>query len=290
MMGNSSLSDYRFFDSDKKIRNIAYKLYSNIKTLPILSPHGHVDPKLLAENNPFPDPTELIIIPDHYIYRMLYSNGINMESLGIPSIDDAEVEKDHRKIWQIFADNYFLFAGTPSGIWLKYIFAEVFGINEKLNSHNALKFYDEMQAKLNSDDFLPRTLFNKFNIEVLNTTDAASDTLKNHKNNRQSGWKGRVIPCFRPDAIVNITTKSWKYEIYKLADVCGYEIKSFKEFIKAVEQRRMYFIENGAVSTDQGIANPYAHELSYNEADSIFQRALKGKATNQDEVFCFLFT
>ena len=136
-MNKNDLNEHRFFDPDKTVRELAYELYLRVKDLPIISPHGHVDPKLLAENKPFPDPTELILIPDHYLFRMLYSQGIPLESLGIPSIDNTEVEKDHRKIWQIFADNFYLFDGTPAGIWLQYEFSEVFGIRDKLYSQNA---------------------------------------------------------------------------------------------------------------------------------------------------------
>ena len=146
-MNRTTLNEYRFFDPDKTIRKIAYELYLQVKNLPIISPHGHVDPKLLAENKPFPDPTELIIIHDHYLFRMLYSQGVSLESLGIPSIDGTAVEKDYRKIWQIFADNFYLFNGTPSSIWLQYEFTEVFGIQEKLSSQNAMVTKQRISAQ-----------------------------------------------------------------------------------------------------------------------------------------------
>ena len=281
-MNGSVLDKYRFFDTDERIRQIAFDLYSSVKDLPIISPHGHVDPALLAGNEPFPDPTELFIIPDHYIYRMLYSQGIKLEGLGIPTVDGTEVEKDHRKIWQIFGDNFYLFAGTPTGVWLRHEFVEVFGIEEKLNSKNAMDIYDRIQEKLKTKEFLPRTLFDKFNIEVLSTTDGAADTLEHHKKIKESGWKGRVVPCFRPDAVVNILTKNWKNEIDRLSSASKIEINSYKDFIKAIENRREYFKANGAVSTDQGTISPYTHKLSYGEADAIFSRALKGLASESD--------
>lgn len=284
-MNGSVLDKYRFFDTDEKIRQIAFDLYSNVKDLPIISPHGHVDPALLAGNEPFPDPTELFIIPDHYIYRMLYSQGIKLEDLGIPTVDGTEVEKDHRKIWQIFGDNFYLFAGTPTGVWLRHEFVEIFGIEEKLNSKNAMDIYDRIQEKLKTKEFLPRTLFDKFNIEVLSTTDGAADTLEHHKKIKESGWKGRVVPCFRPDAVVNILTKNWKNEIDRLGSASKIEINSYKDFIKAIENRREYFKANGAVSTDQGTISPYTHKLSYGEADAIFSRALKGQASESDWMF-----
>ncbi len=282
-MDNTTLNNYRFFDTDEKIRETAFNLYSAVKDLPIVSPHGHVDPRLLANNEPFPDPTELIIIPDHYIYRMLYSQGIKLEELGIPTIDGTKVEKDHRKIWQVFGDNFYLFAGTPTGVWLRHEFAEVFGIQEKLNSKNALDIYNRIQQKLNTKEFLPRTLFEKFNIEVLTTTDGAADSLEFHKKLKESGWKGKVIPCFRPDAVVNIYTANWKDEIDKLSAASGIEVSSYNNFIRALENRREYFKSFGAVSTDQGIISPYTHQLSNGEADAIFSRALKGQATENDQ-------
>ncbi len=281
-MKKSALNDYRFFDSEPAIRKIAHDLYLAVRDLPIISPHGHVEARLLAENEPFPDPTELLIIPDHYIYRMLYSQGISLESLGIPTTDGTPVEKDHRKIWQIFGDNFYLFAGTPTGVWLRHELVKVFGIEEKLNSKTALKIYDRMVSKLKTKQFLPRTLFDKFKIEVLNTTDSPSDPLKYHKQIRESGWKKRVIPCFRPDAAINILSPRWKEEITAIGSISGIDIHDYRSYIKALENRREYFKSFGAVSTDQGVESPYAHRLSVGEADAIFQRALKGEATEKD--------
>jgi glucuronate isomerase len=281
-MKEEILNKYRFFDTAEEVRDTAYELYLNVKDLPIVSPHGHVEAKLLADNEPFPDPTELIIIPDHYIYRMLYSQGISLEPLGIPTIDGTQVEKDHRKIWQIFADNFYLFNGTPTGIWIMHEFTEVFGVEQKLNSQNAIMVYDQIQEKLKSKDFLPRTLYEKFNIEVLTTTNSAADKLKYHAKLRDSGWKGKVAPCFRPDSVVNITAKDWKKEIDSLSEVSNIEINSFKNYIKALENRREFFKSMGAVSTDQGITSPYTHQLTDIEAGAIFQKALKGKAEEED--------
>lgn len=281
-MNNQLLSDLRYFDPDKNIRETALKLYNGVKDLPVVSPHGHVNPKILADNEPFPDPTELVIIPDHYVFRMLYSQGITLESLGIPESDGSRSENDHRKIWQIFADNFYLFRGTPSGVWLINEFYNVFGITEKLNSNNALKIYDLIHEKLQTPDFLPRTLFEKFNIEVLSTTDGAADSLEYHKKLRELEWNGKVVPCFRPDAVVNINNPDWKKEIQKLSEASGIDIVSFKSFVNALENRREYFKSMGCVSTDQGIESPYTHKLSEQEAEAIFQKALKSNAKENE--------
>jgi glucuronate isomerase len=276
------LSEYRYFDPDESVRKIAYELYKTVKELPIISPHGHVEARLLAENKPFPDPTELILIPDHYLFRMLYSQGISLESLGIPTIDGTPVESDHRKIWQVFADNFYLFSGTPSGVWLTQEIAEVFGIQEKLSSRTAMKIYDEMSAKLQTKEFLPRALFERFNIEVLTTTDGPGDSLQYHEALKKVKMKGRVIPCFRPDAVVNITSKGWKKSIDELSKASGIDVVSYDTYIRALENRREFFKSMGAVSTDQGVESPYTHRLSPSEAETIFQRALKGNATEED--------
>ncbi len=276
------LDENRFFDSDPVIRKTALELYQNVKNLPIVSPHGHCDPKWFAENKPFSDPTELIIIPDHYVFRMLYSQGILLESLGIPTVDGSPVEQDHRKIWQIFADHFYLFAGTPTGAWLNHEFYHVFGIREKLTSETAMSIYDQIQEKLQQPEFKPRALFDKFNIEVLTTTDGAADTLEYHRQIRESGWQGKVIPCFRPDAVTDLANPNWKNNIAELGEVCGFEIDSFAKFIRAIEERRQFFKSMGAVSTDQGVFSPYTHELSPTEAETIFARALQGKATSED--------
>lgn len=273
----------RYFDANPEVRKIASELYAEVKNLPIISPHGHVDPRIFANNRPFPDPAELFIIPDHYIFRMLYSQGYSLEELGIPTQDGAAVETDHRKIWQILADNFYLYSGTPTGAWLTHEFEEVFGVTEKLNSDNAQFVYDLMVEKLQTPEYLPRTLFKKFNIEVISTTDGASDSLEYHKQINESGWSGKVIPSFRPDAVVNILANNWKPEIDKLSHTSGINITDYKSFISAIEERRKFFIEMGAVATDQGVLTPYTHALSVTEADAIFQRALKGNATKKDE-------
>jgi len=286
-MTRLELNKDRFFDSQPEVRKIASELYSQVINLPIVSPHSHVEPRILAENIPFSDPTELIIIPDHYIYRLLYSQGISMESLGIPTRDGTRVETDRRKIWQTFAGYFYLFAGTPTGAWLSHEFSEVFGITKKLDGETAMEIYDDILEKLCTPEFLPQALFDEFNIEVLTTTDGAADSLAYHKKIQESGWDGKVIPCFRPDAVVNILHPTWQAEIDALSAAVGVEIDSFKDYIQALESRREFFKSMGAVSTDQGVLSPFTNELGTNEIDLIFKRALSGKASEDDAV---LFT
>jgi glucuronate isomerase len=281
-MEKYDLNEDRYFSPDSTVRNYARQIYESVKNLPIVSPHGHVDPQIFVDNKPFPNPTQLFLIPDHYIYRMLYSQGIKLEQLGIPTIDGTKVETDPRKVWQLFADNYHLFVGTPSGNWLAYEFNKIFGIEEKPNNTNAQSIYDKLQQKLNTSEFLPRNLFEKFNIEVLSTTDAASDSLNQHKEIKASGWNKRVIPCFRPDNVTDLSVRNWKQNLSALEKSVGYEITNYKKLIQALEERRKYFKEVGATSTDHGVFSPYTHQLSLKEADEIFNRALSSELEEHD--------
>lgn len=272
----------RFFDPNPAVRKIARNLYESVKDLPIISPHGHVDPQLFVENKPFPDPAELFIVPDHYIFRMLYSQGISLDSLGVPHRDGSRVERDPKKIWRLFAENFHLFRGTPSGVWLDYELSVIFGIKEKLNGKNALKIYEELDAKLKLPRFYSRSLFEQFNIAALATTDAATDTLESHKAIRKSKWKGNIIPSFRPDGLTNFLDPKWPENFRKLCEIEGTNITSFKEFIHALESRRRYFKSMGAVATDHGVYSPYTHELSPSEAEAVFQRMLRKKPDKND--------
>ncbi|MBF8294723.1 MAG: Glucuronate isomerase [Bacteroidetes bacterium] len=282
-----TLNENRFFDPNPSVRKIARGLYESVRHLPIVSPHGHVDPNIFVENKPFSNPTELFLIPDHYIYRMLYSQGIPLELMGIPPLDGPPSERDVRKIWKLFAENYYLFRGTPTGAWLDYEFSVVFRVKKKLTAATAHHIYDEIYEKLQLPKFRPRALFEKFKIEVLSTTDASTDTLEPHQILRSSGWKGKVIPCFRPDGVTNLKAKNWKESLQLLGERVGKEVTSYSRFIEALENRRTFFKSMGAVSTDHGVGSPHTHELTLGEAEMMFQRALKGGATDQDAV---LFT
>ncbi len=282
-MNKNQLSPNRFFSPEPSQLTAARELYDSVKDLPLVCPHGHVDPRLFADSEyQFGSPTELLLIPDHYVFRMLYSQGIKLEELGIPPQDGSEMESDHRKIWQFFADNFHLFRGTPTGIWLTDEFANVFGITEKLTGGNAQEIYDQINARLKSPEFKPRALFKQFNIEVLCTTDAATDTLEYHQQIRASGWNGRILPTFRPDSVVNLDFPGWRGNIQKLEEVTGIPITDYRSLITALESRRSFFIEMGAKATDHAALTAQTVELTSTHADAIFQRALKGEATPED--------
>lgn len=278
-----SLHPDRFFGPDDKVRRIARDLFDEVSELPLICPHGHVPPELLASNEPFPEPTSLIITPDHYIFRMLYSQGIPLETLGVPSHNGLEVEQNARKIWQTFADSYHLFLGTPTRTWLDFVFHDVFDIRHKLSGTSAMFIYDAINEKLQNEAYLPRALFERFNIEILTTTDAAADSLENHQAIRDSGWYGRVVPSFRPDAVMQIAEADWPERIEALGTAAQRPVESYQDFIEALALRRSFFKEMGATSTDHAVLKPHTHRLTDDDAERLFARGLKGDASATDQ-------
>ena len=273
----------RFFDPNPEQRQIARELYEAVKELAIISPHGHVDPALFAKPEAsFGNPAELLIIPDHYIFRMLYSQGIPLEGLGIPGKDGSLVERDPRQIWQTFADHFYLLTGTPSGLWLKQELIEVFGIQHKLAPQTAQEIYDQIAEKLASPEFKPRLLYERLQIEVLCTTDAATSELEQHQAIRASGWQGDIRPTFRPDALFNLNQPGWREQIETLSQVSAVEVSSFARFLQALEERRQFFKRMGATATDHDAATPLTVVLSPEQVEGVFQRALRGEATSED--------
>jgi len=277
----------RYFAPDPAQRKVARELYEGVAALPIISPHGHVDPRLLADPDAtFGSPTELFVIPDHYVLRMLHSQGIRLEALGVPVRDPTAgspgTETDYRRAWQLFADNIHLLRATPSGIWLADELRQVFGIDEPLTARNAGAVYDELAARLARPEYRPRALFERARIETLCTTDDAADTLDSHRAIRDSGWPGDVRPTFRPDGVINLTTPGWLDNLRALSESVGREISATATLVAALEERRGYFRAMGATATDHGVETAYTATLTEAEADAIFSRALRGKATEED--------
>ncbi len=281
-----TLHEDRYFDADPGIRSIARTLYEGMRELPIVSPHGHVDARLLSDDAPFPEPTALLVTPDHYLLRMLHAQSVPLDALGVPPQDGGAYEADPRVVWQRFAAHYHLFLGTPSAAWLDYELHELFGVRRRLDAHSAAAIYDEISEKLRSPEFRPRALFERFRVEVLATTDGAADSLEHHARLRASGWSGRVIPTFRPDAVLQVASPGWRREVERLAEADGRRIESCEALVAALESRRRFFREHGATATDHGTRTPHTERLSPEEAERIFQAARRGEATLHDEQ-CF---
>ncbi len=277
------LHEDRYFDPDPTVRRLARTLHDETRDLPLICPHGHVDAALLADDRAFPEPTALLITPDHYIFRMLYSQGVPLEALGIPTRDGTRVEQDPRTVWQRFAERYFLFRATPTAAWLDYQLAVVFGVDTRLDGESAQFVYDELTERLTSPEYRPRALFERFGIEVLTTTNAATDTLDHHRVLRASRWRGVVLPSFRPDAMLRIASPAWRDEVDALARIDGASIQDSHTFGRALERRRSFFKSMGATSTDHAVVEPYTALLPDDQIEAIFQRALRGDATEEDQ-------
>ena len=273
----------RYFSPDAATRPLARELYESVAHAPLVCPHGHVDPRLFADPAArFGSPAELLIIPDHYVFRMLYAQGVPLEDLGVPRRDGGPVEADPRHIWRRFAANFHLFRGTPTGIWIREELAGVFGVTEKLTAASADAIYDHLDKCLAQPEFAPRRLFERFRIEVLATTDPAHDALDAHQAIRASGWAGRVIPTFRPDGVLNPDRPGWRENLAALGAACGYEITSAAKLIQALEERRSFFRAHGATATDHAALTPYTETLDAATLEAIFARALQGRAEAGD--------
>ena len=281
----SELHEDRYFEPDPTIRRYARSLYNETRALPIVSPHGHVDPAILAKNEAFADPASLIVTPDHYILRMLYSRGVPLESLGVAAIDGKPpaAEIDPRRIWQTFADHWDLFRATPTRAWLEYELSEVFGVTRALDSASAQHIYDAIAERLQSSEFRPRALLKRFNIEVLATTDAASDTLEHHKGLRALKLSTRVIPTFRPDALFRIAASEWSAELATLERVVGGSIGDYPGLVRALAGRRAEFKALGATATDHAVVVPRTERVTDTEAGYLFTKAREGVATADDQ-------
>ncbi len=268
------LHEDRLFPAEEKTRAIARRLYDGIKDLPIVSPHGHTQAGWFARNEPFPDPVTLLVQPDHYIFRMLYSQGISLEELEIGN----KPVKDPRKVWGIFASSYHLFRGTPSRLWLDYVFENLFGLTERLSSKTADHYYETIEAKLRTNEFLPRTLYQQFRIEVLATTDSPLDSLEDHKSIRESGWKGRIVPTFRPDPLVDPAFPGFGDNVTALGTLTGEDTASWRGYLRALSSRRSFFKSMGATATDHGHPTARTADLGETKAEWLYGKILEGEA------------
>ncbi|MCA3596126.1 MAG: glucuronate isomerase [Methylobacterium sp.] len=273
-----ALHEDRLFPGETALRGIARRLFAAIERLPIISPHGHTDPAWYATNAAFPDPATLLIKPDHYIFRMLYSQGIPLERLGVKRRDGGPVETDGRMIWRLFAANWHLFRGTPSRIWMEHTLETVFGLADPLTPKNADHFYDVMSEKLASPALRPRALFERFNIEVIATTDSALDGLEHHDAILKSGWKGRVIPTYRPDHVVDPEFEGFHGNIIRLGQLTGEDVKTWRGYLAAHRKRRAFFKARGATASDHGHARATTANLSPHEAEALFGKVVRGHA------------
>ncbi len=276
-----SLNPDRLFPAEATTRAIARRLYEEVRALPIISPHGHTDPSWFADDAPFTDAVDLLLAPDHYLYRMLYSQGVDLADLGVPDRNGAP-NIDRRKAWRIFARNFRLFRGTPSSLWLNHVFAEVFGFDVALEETTSDLYYDRINEMLARADFKPRALFERFNIEVLATTEGPADTLEHHAKIRASGWSGRVITTYRPDPVVDVEHEAFGEAMQIFAALTGQDVLDWRGYLAAHRQRRADFRAAGATATDHGHPTARTLDLAPVQAEALFRRIMTGKAEPGD--------
>ena len=257
-------------------RSLARALYGGVKDLPIVSPHGHTDARWYALDEPFPDPAQLLIVPDHYIFRMLFSQGVRLEELGVPTLHGAPVETDGRAIWRRFAEHYYLFRGTPTRLWLDHVLAHLFGIEEPLTAASADRAYDTIATLLQRDDYRPRARFERVNIEVIATTEGALDDLRWHRMMRDSGWNGHVVTAYRPDAVCDPDFEGFSANLDRLGEITGCDTGTWTGYLDAHRKRRAYFKEFGATSSDHGHPTAETANLSDAAAEELFNRIRRG--------------
>ncbi len=273
------LHEDRLFPADIDTRAIAKRLYASIQHLPILSPHGHTDARWFAEDLAFPNPTELFILPDHYVHRMLYSQGISLEALGL----DKDTPRDPQEVWRLFAAHYYLFRGTPTQMWLDHAFDELFGMTERLSAKNADLYYEAISTKLASAEFRPRALFDRFHIEVLATTNSPLEALEHHAAIRASTWKARILPTFRPDSVVDPEFAGFRENIERLGEMTGEDTSHWQGYLRSLEQTRQRFKDLGCTATDHGHPTAGTADLNSSAAESLYGKVVAKEATAMEQ-------
>ena len=275
------LHEDRLLPAEPHAREVARSLYQSVKTLPIISPHGHTDPAWFALNQAFPNAADLFLAPDHYLFRMLHSQGISLDRLGVETRDGGP-RGDPREAWRLLASHFHLFRGTPSALWLNHVFHDLFGLEVALEAATADLYFDAIGAALANDAFRPRALFERFNIEVLATTESPHERLDQHRAIRESGWAGRVITAYRPDPVVDPEHELFAEAMAAFAALSGEDVTSWRGYLAAHRVRRAAFAEAGATSTDHGHPTAATADLSPIEAEALFHRIRRPDRTAAD--------
>jgi glucuronate isomerase len=280
------LHEDRLLPAEPGTRRIARRLYESTRALPIVSPHGHCDPAGLAHDVPFADPAVELVTRDHYLLRMLYSQGVPLESLGAQPRDGGPAEPDGRQIWRTFAAHCGLFRGTPSKLWLDHTLTQVLGVDAPVRPETADDVYDQMCARLAEEAFRPRALFDRFGVEFLATTDGALSTLESHAVLHRSGWPGRVVPTFRPDDVVDPERPGFRSNLTALGELTRADTSTWKGYLDAIRERRASFVAAGATASDHGHPSALTADLSTREAEELFARVVHGTPNaNEAELF-----
>ncbi|MDP1631623.1 MAG: glucuronate isomerase [Caulobacter sp.] len=269
------LHEDRLFPAEPSARSVARALYGEVSGVPIISPHGHTDPQWFATNDAFANAADLLLAPDHYLYRMLYSQGVSLEALGVPAHGRPSTA-DPREAWRLFAANQPLFRGTPSAMWLDHVFSTVFGFTTRLSPETADSHFDAIGEALATEPFRPRALFERFNIELLATTEGPQERLVHHHAIRDSGWTGRVVTAYRPDPVIDAEHEQFGPALELFANLTGQDVHDWQGYLEAHRIRRAAFADVGATSTDHGHPTAATADLSPVEAEALFRAVIAG--------------
>lgn len=271
----------RLLPSDPGVRAIARRLYEAVRGLPVVSPHGHVDPRILVTDEPFADPASLLISPDHYVTRLLHADGARLDELGVGQGPLPEAEA--RAVWRQLCTRWNVFRGTPVSYWLQSELSEIFGVTERPSADNADRLYDRIAGLLTEDAYRPRALFRRFGIEVLATTDDPCDDLSDHRAlAADPQWDARVIPTFRPDRYLEPAREDWPQAVAALGEAAGVDTGTYEGYLRALEERRRHFIAHGATSADHSHLDVGTEPLAPGEAARIYREALEGRANTAE--------
>ncbi|NKX92852.1 glucuronate isomerase [Sanguibacter hominis ATCC BAA-789] len=271
----------RLLPADPTARDVARRLYGQTRDLPIVSPHGHVPAAMLLDDEPFADPTSLLVTPDHYVTRLLHASGVPLSELGVGQ--GPLPEGDARRAWRHLCTHWSAYAGTPVRFWFESELVDVFGVTVRPSAETADAVYDAIAARLAEPGFRPRALFDRFNISVLATTDDPVDDLAAHAAlAADPSFTGRVVPTFRPDRYLEVTAPGWADDVARLGEAAGVATDTFSGWVAAMESRRAHFKAHGAVSADHSHEDPGTLHLDRADAERIYADALRGNAGTAD--------
>lgn len=279
-MSEIELHPERLLPADPHTREVALRLYAQVRDLPLVSAHGHVDPWLLADDRPFTDPAGLLVTPDHYVTRLLHAHGVDLGSLGLARAGDGGPPASPRAVWRLLCEHWWAFRGTSSRYWIETELADVFGVTVRPGPKTADILYDELTEKLATAPFRPRALFRRFGVEVLATTDDPCSDLAAHRAlAADPDWTGRVVPTFRPDPYLDPSGEDWERRIADLGRAADTDTGDYDGYLAALRERRSFFRANGATATDHSPADARSDPLTDAEAGRIYRAALRGAAS-----------
>ena len=280
--GGWTLHPDRGLPAEPHLRDLARTIHNHTRGLPLVSMHGHVDAGLLAADEPFPDPARLLVVPDHYLVRMLVSQGVPHDMLGVPRIDGRPVQSDPRAVWRVFCENWHLFRGTPTRYWMEHVLAQELRVSASPSAATADLLFDEISERLATPEYRPLALLDRFDLEIIATTDHAWDPLAAHADLAARGHGRRVVPTFRPDRLLEVARPGWRADLDALAERAGVDIASYRDFVAALERRREAFVAAGARATDHGHCSADTTPMGEAAASRVFDAALRGEATPAD--------